>query len=93
MLGACQADAYVIVQQPHVSAADFGSEDAAPHLRRRLTGGNDSDIAFQLSLPEVFGEVDVDSFRKTLQDSCKAGLVDVDASSSSTLQEIERDSG
>jgi len=93
VLSACQADAYVLIQQPHVSAADFGSEDSAPHLRRRLTGGNDSDIAFQLSLPEVFGAVDIDSFRKTLQDSCKAGVIDVDASRMSSSGNIEGESG
>jgi hypothetical protein len=78
-LEACQADAYILVQQPNVSGQDFSTENSAPHLRRRMTSSNDS-TSSHATVPEVFGQIDVEALRMLLQQKCGASIVNVDAS-------------
>lgn len=79
----CASDAYILVSQPGVSADDFSSKTAAPHLRRRLGFGSapDPDVTFKSVIPEVVGLADSSLLRKRLQTSCNAKLSYLDYSS------------
>ncbi|KAH0541910.1 hypothetical protein FGG08_003630 [Glutinoglossum americanum] len=81
-LSGCPSDAYVIISQPGVNAADFLPRDSAPHLRRSLgleDQGNGK-VKSSLQIADVVGELDLHELQQYLETACEAGVLSVDAS-------------
>jgi hypothetical protein len=82
ILSSCPSDAYIIVTQPGVSARDFGSGKATPHLRNALNGnGTEGPLKTTVVVSEVHGLVNTNSVIGILEDKCGARLVFADAAS------------
>lgn len=79
VLKSCEWDNYILVSQPSQTAADFTKWGAYPHMRRWLDG-KDENIKTATAVPEVVGEINIDSLAKQLELECKASVEDVDAS-------------
>ncbi|KAB8336768.1 hypothetical protein FH972_021077 [Carpinus fangiana] len=80
----CAADTYILVTQPGVSAKDFSTKGAAPHLSRRLGFSpsiEEKHTTFKSIIPEVVGLVDSTLLRKRLQTTCQATLSYLDYAS------------
>ncbi|KAI9859633.1 MAG: hypothetical protein M1813_006564 [Trichoglossum hirsutum] len=81
-LSNCPSDAYVIISQPGVNAADFVPLDSAPHLRRSIDledqGNGKVKSSFQVA--DVVGEFDLEDLQQYLETTCEAGVLSVDAS-------------
>jgi hypothetical protein len=90
ILSSCPSEAYIIVTQPAVSARDFGSRSAAPHLRNALNG-TDGPLKTSIVVPEVYGLVDVQSVISMLGEKCGARLVSADAASKITTHNLARE--
>jgi hypothetical protein len=91
MLSSCPSDAYIIVTQPAVSARDFGSRSAAPHLRNALNG-TDGPLKTSIVVPEVYGLVDALSVISLLGEKCGTRLVSADAASKITVHTLAKES-
>lgn len=85
-LSRCASDAYILVSQPGVNAVDFAVADAVPRLRQSmLKGGGERKIKASFSASDVLGELEADEVEAFLHEICKAEVMNVDASSISTL--------
>lgn len=77
-LSRCSSDVYILAVQPSVNAADFRLPDAAPRLRERMV---DDEARASFSVSDVLGELDVNIIESFLHKTCKAEIMNVDASS------------
>ncbi|MCJ1234097.1 hypothetical protein MMC14_002055 [Varicellaria rhodocarpa] len=75
----CPSDAYVIVSQPGVNAADFSGKHSSPHLRK-WASGKDKRIRSSFTVTDVLGRMDTGTMMETLERKCSAGILNVDAS-------------
>ena len=82
-LATCSSDAYLIISQPGIDAADFTSPHISPRLRRsvNLEGGVKSGFA----VASVVGDLDLEELQNYLEKTCEASSLDVDASSTLEL--------
>lgn len=78
-LSTCPSDHYIIVSQPGVTAGDYASDRTTPALAQRLSPKSSHSIRSSVSIPDVVGEIDTDQWRRTLQESCKLQVIDLDA--------------
>ncbi|KAI9850577.1 MAG: hypothetical protein M1838_005427 [Thelocarpon superellum] len=74
----CQSDAYIIVSQPRVRAADFQSTKASPRLRQGLNGKRD--VWSSIQVADVVGILELDTVEQLVTDICEATRLEVDAS-------------
>lgn len=63
---------------------DFQDPFSAPHLRQKVMK-EDENIRSSLVVSEVVGRLDSANFSRMVQDTCGASLLEIDASSKSTL--------
>lgn len=70
----------MIVSQPAVTAADYHDPEAAPRLRRNISGEN-KNTRSSMSVSDVLGALDAESVSRQLQEKCGAEVVRIDASS------------
>lgn len=87
----CPSDVYVVISQPGVNAADFQNPFSTPHLRQKLMG-EDKKIQSSLVVSDVVGKFDFASLSRLLQGNCGASLLEVDASSKSSMVLAPKDS-
>ena len=80
-LSKCLTDHYIIIIQPDVQASDFSIQSRVPTLSARFKE-NMSWANFRLrslvSIADVVGEIDVNTWRETLETSCDASTYIVD---------------
>lgn len=74
----CPSNVYVLVSQPDVTIEDFADKDATRHLRHRVQRKNDA-VKSATIIPEVFGTLDVERIQSYLRETCRASVMDVDA--------------
>lgn len=79
----CPSDTYVVISQPGVGAADYGSRFSSPHLRKRIAG-EDEKVRSSFTVADVSGEIDPSELVRVIEKKCGAGLMSVDASSKSS---------
>lgn len=87
----CPSDTYLIVSQPAVNAADYHDPQAAPRLRRNISGENKY-IRSSMTVSDVLGALDPESVSRQLQEKCGAEAVKIDASSKRSSLPILMDS-
>ena len=80
----CPSDVYVVISQPGINAADFQDPFSAPHLRQKLMG-EDQNIQSSLVVSDVVGKFDSANISSMVQGNCGASLLEVDASSKSSM--------
>ncbi|KAI4124616.1 MAG: hypothetical protein LQ347_005676 [Umbilicaria vellea] len=78
----CPSDTYVVISQPGVGAADYGSRFSSPHLRKRIAG-EDEKVRSSFTVADVSGEIDLSELVRLVEKKCGAGLMSVDASTGS----------
>jgi len=78
----CPSDAYIIVSQPQVNAADYAPHNCAPHLRRSLDLEDQGNgiLKSSFKIADVVGELDVDRIQDYVRTKCGAETLNVDAS-------------
>ena len=74
----CPSNVYVLVSQPDVTIEDFADKDATRHLRHRVQR-KDEAVKSATVVPEVLGAVEVERIQSYLRDTCRAVVMDVDA--------------
>lgn len=70
----------MVISQPGVGAADYGSRFSSPHLRKRIAG-EDEKVRSSFTVADVSGEIDLSELVRLVEKKCGAGLMSVDASS------------
>jgi len=73
----CDAELYLIVSQPGLSAGDFEAGKAMPRMRRRMLQGADMYEA-AVQIPEVIGDVDVEEIQRVIGERCSGRKVSVE---------------
>lgn len=84
-LGRCPSDAYVLVSQAGVSAADYSSKGSMSQMRAKMLG-KEGRIGSSMSVQDVLGNLDIEAFSRMLQEKCGAALTRIDASSERTSE-------
>ena len=79
-LSACPSDSYIRVSQPGATAEVYTHGDPTPHMKAKLLE-SEGKIQSRIITEGVFGEVDVQSISRDLQERCGATHVKIDASS------------
>jgi hypothetical protein len=76
-LSNCDAELYLIVEQPGLSAEYFEGGSAMPRMRRRMMeGAGLYEAAAQI--PEVIGQVDVEGVVSGIESRCGGGRMGVE---------------
>ncbi|KAI5199318.1 hypothetical protein AUEXF2481DRAFT_39517 [Aureobasidium subglaciale EXF-2481] len=70
-LKGCPSDTYVFVSQPGLNTADLTLSKSTPHLRRRLSGKDDS-VKSIFAAKNVVGDVDAMSLVATVNRECSS---------------------
>ena len=75
----CPSNVYVIAQQPGVSSADFTTSGATPHLKRWVSGHEET-VGSSFGISEVIGSMEIASLEQILEQDCGAVTIEMDAS-------------
>ncbi|OCK77432.1 BIG1-domain-containing protein [Lepidopterella palustris CBS 459.81] len=74
----CPSSTYIIVEQDGVSSADYSDRRSTPSLSRWL-GGEDKSILSAAIIPDVIGNVDIESISAYLFKQCGAASFRIDS--------------
>jgi hypothetical protein len=74
-LHACSDQAYILISQPNVNAADLSGSRSVPMLRRAIS---DKNIKTTVSISEVMGEMSAEAIQNYLASNCGANVVNVE---------------
>ncbi|KAI9832850.1 MAG: hypothetical protein M1826_001016 [Phylliscum demangeonii] len=82
-LSKCSSDTYIIFVQPNVNAADYEARDAVPYLKESMGLGKGQNVKTKASfgVSDVLGALDTDVLEEYLRNTCRAEVMNVDASS------------
>lgn len=81
-LSKCPSDVYIIVTQPGVHAEDYKDRYAAPHLRKKIQG-EDETIRSSMTVTDVLGDVNTNQIIRAIEKNCGAAVSPIDASTGS----------
>jgi hypothetical protein len=79
-LSICPSDIYLLVNQAGIGVKDFSSPASAPTLSQYLSRASHSTLRSTVTIPEIFGEVDIRSLGRELNTKCGASTTVVDGS-------------
>lgn len=77
-LSTCKAQLYVVVSHPGLNEADFADTEAMPAMRSRVlkSSGPYHDV---VQIPEVVGDIDVETIVSGLERSCGVQRISLDS--------------
>lgn len=81
-LSLCPSDRYIIVSQAGVSASDYTSRKSTGFWSK-LSPKDADRVRSSVSVPDVYGKIDISQWEQTLKERCGAEVLHVDASTGS----------
>lgn len=81
-LSLCPSDRYVIVSQAGVSSSDFTSRKGTGFWSK-LSPKDADRVRSTVSVPDVYGKIEISQWEQTLKEQCGAEVLHVDASTGS----------